>query len=533
MRIFFSPILSAILLAGLLNSASFAQEFQSDIQTETLGDARAYDAGALTTDDRALSLGVGLWQATSASRAVSLIQAVPNTLDETHPNRAIIRDMVRSALLSAGEPPQGNREAFEAARLQAVMALGDSEALAVLTARNPVLAQSPAFLAQSALAKNDGEAACDVSDQITQGRAEPNWARLRIICHVLRQETAAAELTRDLLQNSGYQDPNYFALLAIMLRGKPSKTLPPLRADDDTLIAFMRNRLSQNGLDKDKLSKSLAFDNTQTPQNRLAALWDNFDAVGLDELTSFMSDIAFNTRDIAGSSSFDLASARINDSPQGTGQLFLLARTGDIEALKAFTQRAPQEVQPSLRDKMFDLLPPLSGEAMAALDLERFTQKAINARDIGVLQALHSALDGDVRQARLALATDSIGNGFAFGALGRDIDGRLEKDATQERARRDTMIALAMGAQISDAARQALTGHDFADGRAIPDGDVVILEGIARAGSQAELVLRIAALLDGPALDTPSLSLIIRLLNAAGLSQFAGRIAAQDFISDI
>ena len=93
------------------------------------------------------------------------------------------------------------------------------------------------------------------------------------------------------------------------------------------------------------------------------------------------------------------------------------------------------------------------------------------------------------------------------------------------------MIALAMGAQISDAAKEALSGYNFADGRSISDGDLIILQEAARASSQAELVLRSAELLDGSKLNAQSLSMLIRLLNGAGLTQFAGRIAAQDFVS--
>ena len=520
-------IFLAVISAASLSQPSWAQNYNQDynpaIETETLGAARAFDAGALGTLDQALNLGIGLWQGTSTPRAIELIQTAP--IKSGNP---IIRDMVRAALLSAGEPPQGNRDEFEAARLQAVMALGDEAALGVLTARNPVLAQSPSFRADRALVNNDKETACSVSDQVTQGRADPIWSRLRIVCHVLRGEVAAAELTRDLLQNSGYKEPNYFALLGMMIRGKAATDLPPPRPSDDALIDFMRAQLSPSGIDT-----ALIGDSSQPPLARLEALWANLDKVDVNALTGLMSDIAFNAGDIAGSSSFDLESAKANETPQGTGQLFLLTRSGDLNALEAFTARAPQEVREGLRSLMFDNLPSLSAADMAALDLPRFTKKAISARDIGTLQALHQALDGDARQSRLALATDSIGNGFNFGPLGRDIDTRLQDDTAADPARRDAMIAMAMGAQISDAAREALSGYNFDDGREIPDGDMIILQQVAKAGSQAELVLLSAQLLDGTDLNTPSLSALITLLNQAGLPQFAGQIAALDFISNL
>ena len=73
------------------------------------------------------------------------------------------------------------------------------------------------------------------------------WARLRIVCHILRDEISAAELTRDLLQSTDYKDPSYFTLLSQMIRKKSqtsSKRLPrppALRNDDDALIYYMRD----------------------------------------------------------------------------------------------------------------------------------------------------------------------------------------------------------------------------------------------------------------------------------------------------
>lgn len=529
----------SFLFSVLLSSASFAQIFpepgqSTDIQTETLGAARAFNASALSTGDAqlGLDLGFGLWQGTSAPRAVKLIQAAPVKSEVP-----IIRDMVRAALLSAGEPPQGERGSFDEARLRAVMALSDDAALSTLVSSNPALAQSPAFRAERALVQNDDAAACDVSDQITQGRADAVWARLRIVCHVIRGEVAAAELTRDLLQNGGYKDPNYFALLAIMLRGKAPKSLPPAQIGDDALISFMREYISRSSDDK-AAGKSNITDSALPAQQRLTALWTNIEDVTADELTAFMSDIAFDTNDIQGSSSFDFASANADPSPQGTGQLFLLARTGNAEALPALLARAPEAAQPILQDIIYDILPPLSPADMAALDLSKFAQRAAAARDISVLQGLHAALGGDPRQGRLALAADSIGNGFNYGPLGRDIDARLQDDKTKPRARRDAMIAMAMGAQISDAARTALSGYNFTDGRRLSDGDIIILQNAAKANSHAELVLLTAQFLsqaraNNQPLDTASLSELIRLLNGAGLPQFAGRIAAQDFISEL
>ena len=201
-------------------------------------------------------------------------------------------------------------------------------------------------------------------------------------------------------------------------------------------------------------------------------------------------------------------------------------------------RRAPENLRPDLQDKMLDLMPALSAQDMAALDLKGFAQKAIMARDVETLRGLYGALEGDARQARIALAADALGNGFNFGPLGKDIDSRLSGENSQSqagkiRAQRDAMLALAMGAQISDAARTALKGQALTTGRSLSAGDKAIMRAAVKSGAQAELVLLSAQHLEGPRLDTQSLAALVEYLNSAGLPQFAGRIAAQDFIADL
>lgn len=520
-----------LMVVPMLSGAALAQ----NIQTDQLGTARAFNAGALPQSDSSLALDLGpsLWAATPYDLARQIIESAP-----IRSQTPIIRDLVRAALLSAGEPPSGDRDAFEIARLRAVMTMGDETATSLLSSRNPVLAQSPSFRAQRALSKKQDIEACEISDQTTTGRAEPQWARLRIVCHVIRGEIAAAELTRDLLKNSGYEDANYFALLAIMIRASNDAEikgkLPPASGSDDALIDFMRASLAAKlkGDEKPLVDKAVAFDNSQQAQLRMDALWANLDGIDINEMTAILSDIAFDANDIAGSSSFDLNSASARETPQTTAQLFLLSRSGDLGAITAFTERAPEPQQKDLRSKLRKAYAPLTAADMAAEDLGGFAQKAIDMRDISRLRALHEASKDETRKSRLALATDAVGNGFNFGPLGRDIDTRLASAQVDiiSRARRDAMIALAMGAQMSPAAKKALAGYNFEDGRAIAHGDKAILQQAAKAGSRAELALRSAQVLDGSRLDTPSLSFLIQTLQSAGLPQFAGRIAAQDFV---
>jgi len=66
-------------------------------------------------------------------------------------------------------------------------------------------------------------------------------------------------------------------------------------------------------------------------------------------------------------------------------------------------------------------------------------------------------------------------------------------------------------------------------GIAIKAGDLLALNAAAKAGSRAETALRAAVMIERGTLDDPSLAAVIDALQVAGLSQFAGRLAAEDF----
>jgi len=103
-------------------------------------------------------------------------------------------------------------------------------------ARNPDLAQSPLAQVDLALTKRDWQRACEISDTITTERALPQWARLRATCHALRGEMSAADVTRDLLRSSGYDNPAYHAQMDALLTGQdPAAETDPT----DALVTFL------------------------------------------------------------------------------------------------------------------------------------------------------------------------------------------------------------------------------------------------------------------------------------------------------
>lgn len=512
-----------LLLASVL-ALSPAVALAQSIETGQLGAAQAYDAGVI--DARTGGLDAALWQETSAKTAVRLMKKLPLSSDKD-----IVRDMIEAVILSAGVPPEGDTSEYDQTRLKTVMAMGDKAALDNLATRNPEITRDPTVRTDLALAGGDVAAACQIADNVTEGRGTPHWAKLRAFCHVQREEISAAELTTELLQNSGYEDEVFFGLMKVLTG--VSKTLPNLKPNSDPLLAVMAERV---GGGQDRVSADTATDPEAGPEDRVKAVFDFADQLSDAQINSVFSDLAFNQDDLVGSSSFDLASAKANIGPQGTAQIFQLANaSGDartsVEAMALMLAAADKKGVFSRFAELFENNMAIIPAAMQAeTDLKLFTRAAIERGDIGALQGFYQALPEGPQKLRIALVADALGNGFTLGTLGEDIESRLAgAGAEKRRAVRDTFIATAMGSRLSGDAEEILEGVGNGSGIAIKAGDLLALKAAAKAGSRAETALRAAVMIDRGTLDDPSLAAVIEALQIAGLPQFAGRLAAEDF----
>ena len=219
-------------------------------------------------------------------------------------------------------------------------------------------------------------------------------------------------------------------------------------------------------------------------------------------------------------------------------QLFQLATaSGDVrssaQAMALVLARADRDGTFTRFSKLFENnLAVIPASFQAEADLKTFARAAVERGDIGALQGFYNAMEEGPQKARMALVADALGNGFTLGTLGKDIEGRLEgSGAEKRRAVRDTFIATAMGARLSGNAALALEGTGNGVGSAVKAGDILGLVSAAKAGSRAETALRAAIIIDKSPLDDRSLAAVIDALSVAGLPQFAGRLAAEDFLS--
>lgn len=510
------------------------------IEVGQLGTAQAFEVGTLNINNGGLDSA--LWQGTSATRAVALLKSAPT--NTSHP---IGRRLIRATLLSSGVPPQGNSDeltAYRKARLSAIINFGDMQAAQAITSRTPDLSGNNKITSDLALLAGDNERACAVADTVLENRGAPQWARLRAFCHTVRGETPAAELTADILRNTGYEDPVFFSLLRILAGGTGKPDLKTLT--QDPLYAAM---LSQAAIDwpgpgrpPAALSARTALTAVASPEQRLSSLYAAGDALSDTQIISVLDALSNNMEtgdQLAGGQAFDLASALDAPVPTGTGQLFKLSTQGSqAERPKAIAALLSRAEGAGAFDRFAMLLAPqiqaLSPEEQVITDLNRYTRAAILRSDVGQLQSFYTLLaDKPDQQARIALAADALGYGFIGGGLGQDIETRLQgKDKTQVRAQRDTFLALAMGAKPSDSAVRLISKLNKGQGKPTSTGDLALLSLSAASGSRAETALRAATILNAGRPNDATLYAIVQALNTVGLSTFAGQLAAHDFWND-
>lgn len=519
------------LLAGAacLPSAASAQDFglaggPPSIETEDLGAALDFDAGVAVEG----ALDSNLWQGTSALRAAELLTNAP--LNSQDP---IIRDIIRTVILSGGVPPKAvegrGTQTYEAARLQAVLAVesgksGEASSLDGFLARNPDLARAPLAQVDLAFSKGDWQRACEISDTITTERALPEWARLRATCHGLRGEISAADVTRDLLRSSGYDNPAYHAQMDALLTGRgPSPETDPA----DTLVTFLAGLGSENKLAESAIAGAAPVSGQST---ELANLFKNFAALDLAALQSAFGNLSF---DVA-LPDLDLETALADPSPRATGRLFILGQSGDAAAFDGFVNRAMKAgvAEDDILGKLSPMIQSIPAQSRANTNLSRYTRAAILSRDIASLQQLYGALPEGAAKARIALIADALGGGFSRQSLGRDIEGRLAEPAKRRQAIKDTQIALALGAILSDTAADSLANQNL-PALTLPQRELLLLKAAMREDSRAETSLRVATLLSRKGLNTTDKAYLISALTETGLQRFAGQIAADVFFEGL
>jgi len=531
--------LREFIVAAILTSAAYALPAFAQVEVEQLGTASAYDTDLLGAGQ--IGLDSSLWQGTSAARAARLIENIKPTPSET------ADQFVRAALYSGGVPPQAasisERETYIAAKLGALLRRGNLSAFDKLVEQMSLRRSAPVYhklFVDRALMGGETLEACTQADMQTVERKAPYWAKLRAFCHYVREENAAAELTLDLLKRSKHKDDGFYAFLDYLLFPKKTNfktgiVQTPLHIAMARLIVD-KQQISHAALPP-TLQAGIALNAEQDMDVRLSAFTASARILSpqqtRDILTSFAAAPVKNAD--------ALLTTKIWSAAQWGQAYNALQSSQDMQGRAVFAHalllRANEQgVFAPIADLLAQDISIIPANLQAAQDPLLFTRIAVKNRDLNALRGLYEAVpEDDIRRTRIALAADAIGGGFLLGELGIDIETRLDsKGERQRRAIRDTYIAVALGANLSDKAEQKLSAATPLKGKSINSADLLALRAAANQGAKAETALRSAAIIaDIPIfeLSPDSFASLLFALREAGLNDFAGQLAAQDFLS--
>jgi hypothetical protein len=472
--------------------------FSQSIEVGRLDDAKAFAPGI----DIAGALESEAWQSTPADRAARLLSDLPT--DRSNP---IVRNMLRRVVLSGLVPPDGADEAFERTRIMAAQELASPEEYARFAARNPV-ARDPALRVDAYITRGDLAAACDISDAIQQGRGDSYWIRLRAACHDMRDETAAADLSRDILRDRGEE-----ATLVV-----PS---PP--------EGFWVDFMAMDAAGLDRLMTELAGDPAPAGPPEADSIEESLaDTARKDDdiiTTEPILDPSPLFTESVPAPTFDLITAMEDPSDHGAARLFILGRDGDAKAVSEFVARATDAgLDPS---RVLSRIPAVLDAAdMANVNLPLFARYAVVTRDIVLMQALFTSTDDEQMRERLALASDALGGGFYHRELGEGLETALMDEGAG--AVQDVLSALALGSNMTETVEALLRDMDAPE---TTDTDWIAIDYAIDRRARAESLLRFSDMVANRKADDPwTLYRTIRGLRAVGFTDTAEQLAAYEFL---
>lgn len=228
--------------------------------------------------DRDSGAPADLWRRTSPAIARDLIPLIGRK-PLSPASAALARRVLGAGVV--GPEGAGRDPDVAAARIQALLALGQGRTAWAAAERAPNVGGNVALAqaaAEAALVNGQDDAACRISDQLSVGRGEIYWLRLRAYCQARAGQADAAQLTFTLAGEKA-KDPVYARLMGAMLAGAGDPGAASLR----------------NGLDY-SLSRRLALDieaakATASPAVA-GALWPATPAYETEEVTVARSLIA-------------------------------------------------------------------------------------------------------------------------------------------------------------------------------------------------------------------------------------------------
>lgn len=508
-------------------------------------------------------LGYGIWRGSSLRTVVPVMVSLPD-----HQAAGVRQDLFARLLLSrAFDPASADRfsagargrlvadeVSFMTVRARKLLAAGYlREAERALDQADVPMDDLGTLHVRSEIFLLTGRtrAACAIAARTRGSSAEPYWSRLRTLCYMVAEDRGAARLSADLLAETGYQDPLFFAALANQIDGAGLSYGDLLLKDGVHFALLSRN--DQDGFPRDVL-------NTDAPAVRAASLHlaqvmargqedlltiqiplaeagvlagSPRGAADVERLRTFYASVVMSEAEIAG-----LVNSQVSpDHPKKTSAkkaaaiyqaLGAAVMPGDhADALKLAWDDAVARDRLALFIALYaaalDALPIEEALDIYAADFARASlvvgDYARAARWLALAEEAaersdsRGGLDGNslpALQAALQIVAPDIKRGEGAAEARWDVADRLvQAEATGQRrqALHEVRLYQAFGGQLDAVARQALADFPVegpgATGGVMPQtGTLSGLDAAARAGRKGETVLLVLLALASPQSDS-------------------------------
>lgn len=216
---------AASAIAGAALTAAVAQvALPEAVETAPLA-TDAFSTGTLERMDGALP--PTLWQGSEAQTLEYLLTQIPS-----RPATPSLGETLRRVLLSPGPGPQGAAASLGGKKLLALARAGFVDeartvsSLSTAARNDPWTGQAEAV---ADLLSGDIASACRRNANLSSGRDDLFWVKLRALCYAKAGETDAADLTYGILRDQGALDDSDVAFLTAALTESAPKTPPATR----------------------------------------------------------------------------------------------------------------------------------------------------------------------------------------------------------------------------------------------------------------------------------------------------------------
>jgi len=206
---------SALALAALLSGSVLGPAF-AQVQVQTLAAPDLFSTPAADT-----GLSDALWKDTAPDIARDVLPRLG-----ARPLSPASAALARRVLATGAPGPAevGTDPAMGAARVMALIALGDAAGADKVLDRAPGVAGSSALslaAAEAALITGADDKACKIGEALNVDRGSAYWLRLRALCQALAGQSDAAGLTLNLAAGQT-KDADYARLMNALLAGAPA-----------------------------------------------------------------------------------------------------------------------------------------------------------------------------------------------------------------------------------------------------------------------------------------------------------------------